>query len=219
MDYSFDWKNPDYTAEFKRRAERLTWIRKHPGSLPHLRKYYKDHPANFISDWGVTQDPRNVELGLPSLIPFVLFPKQVECVEWIIDRWKNRGPGLIEKSRDMGVSWLTVALACTLCLFYEGMGIGFGSRKEEYVDKIGAPKSLFYKARQFMSSLPVDFRGGWDKEKHAPHLRISFPETGSNISGESGDNIGRGDRTSIYFVDEAASLEHPEEVVTVVLLL
>ena len=206
----FDWKQPDYVAVFHRRVEMLNRIRSNPSCIPAMKVFYKDHPAQFISDWGVTSDPRNVELGLPANSPFILFPKQIECIDWVMDRWKGREPGLIEKSRDMGMSWLTMALACTLCLFYEGMGIGFGSRKEEYVDKIGAPKSLFYKARMFMANLPVEFRGGWDKDKHAPHLRLTFPETGSNISGESGDNIGRGDRTSIYFVDESAYLERPQ---------
>jgi hypothetical protein len=90
------------------------------------------------------------------------------------------------------------------------MSVGFGSRKEEYIDKIGAPRALFPKARLFMQNLPVEFKGGWDADRHAPHMRISFPETASNIGGEAGDNIGRGDRTSIYFVDEAAHVEHPQ---------
>ena len=105
-----------------------------------------------------------------------------------------------------------MSLACTLCLFYYGVVIGFGSRKEEYVDKIGEPRSLFYKGRLFMRCLPPEFRGGWNEKKHAPHMRILFPDTGSHIGGEAGANIGRGDRTSIYFVDEAAHLEHPEAI-------
>jgi hypothetical protein len=126
-----------------------------------------------------------------------------------MDRWKNQQSGLTEKSRDMGMSWLSVAVACTLCLHYEGITIGFGSRKEEYVDKIGAPKSLFYKARKFMEYLPIEFRGGFDIKNDAPHMRLNFRSTGSNIAGESGDGIGRGDRASIYFVDESAFLERP----------
>jgi len=207
-----DYKNPDYTAIFTRRIERLAYLRKHPADVRKLKAFYKEHPAQFISDWGMTVDPRNVELGLPSVIPFILFPKQIELVDWIVAHWKGRKPGLIEKSRDMGISWLTVATACTLCLFYPGMAIGFGSRKEEYVDKIGAPKSLFYKARVFVQNLPEEFRGSWDINKDAPHLRLNFPDSGSNISGEAGDNIGRGDRTGIYFVDEAAHIERAQLV-------
>lgn len=212
LPFEFDFLNPDYAMVFRHRAERLAKIRKNPSSIPALKAYYRDHPAQFINDWGMTFDPRNVERGLPASVPFLLFPKQEEWVEWIVERWENQQPGITEKTRDMGMSWLSVALACTLCLHRHGLVAGFGSRKEEYVDKIGSPKSLFWKARMFMSLLPPEFRGGWDQKKHAPHMRLNFPETGSSISGESGDGIGRGDRTSIYFVDESAFLERPQLV-------
>jgi phage terminase large subunit len=207
----FDFRNPDYTAVFKWRIERLAVIRKDPDCLPALKAYYKDNPAQFINDWGMTFDPRNVERDLPSTIPFLLFQKQEDWINEAVAHWKAQSPLLTEKTRDMGMSWLSVALACTLCLHYQGLAIGFGSRKEEYVDKIGSPKSLFYKARMFMQMLPPEFRGGWNPA-NAPHMRINFPESGSNISGESGDGIGRGDRTSIYFVDESAFLERPQLV-------
>ena len=212
LPFEFDFVNPDYTAVFKHRAEKLAHIRNNPACLPALKAYYRDNPAQFIIDWGSTFDPRNVERGLPAQIPFLLFPKQEEWVNWIIERWRNQERGVTEKTRDMGMSWLSVGLACSMCLHQNGMTIGFGSRKEEYVDKIGSPKSLFWKARMFMQMLPPEFRGGWNPAKDAPHLRINFPQSESNISGESGDGIGRGDRTSIYFVDEAAFLERPQLV-------
>ena len=152
-------------------------------------------------------DPRNIERGLPSVLPFILFPRQVECIEWILAKWKNQEPGLIEKSRDMGISWVTMSLACSLCIFIHGMAIGFGSRKEDYVDKAGTPKSLFWKGRFFIQHLPSEFRGSWDIKKDNSHMKINFPDSGSNISGEAGDGIGRGDRTGLHFVDEAAHLE------------
>lgn len=208
----FDFRHPDYLAIFNQRVERLNRIRKNPGCLPALRTYYRDHPADFISDWGITVDPRNVERGLPAAIPFILFPRQREWIEWTMERWQGQENGLTEKTRDMGLSWLSVALASTLCLFNEGVMIGFGSRKEEYVDRIGSPKSLFWKARKFIENVPPEFRPGWDPRKHAPHMRINFPFTSASISGEAGDGIGRGDRSSLYFVDEAAFLERPELV-------
>lgn len=212
LNFDFDFKQPDYVAVFKHRIERLAWIRDNPEQLPYLKAYYRDHPAQFIIDWGATVDPRNVERGLPSQIPFLLFPEQERWVEWIVAKWKGQLPGITEKTRDMGMSWLSVALACTMCLFNPGMTIGFGSRKADYVDLIGSPKSLFEKARLFMSMLPVEFRGGWDRDKHAPYMRLMFPETDSVITGESGDGIGRGDRASLYFVDESAFLERPQLV-------
>lgn len=210
VNVDFDFKNPDYAAVFKRRIEALQRIRKEPESLPLLKAYYKDHPADFIRDWGMTEDPRLVERELPSVIPFVLWPRQREWIEYFVRKWKESKPALTEKSRDSGVSWLAICTSCTLCLFNRGMSIGFGSRKEEYVDRVGAPKSLFYKARFFLRNLPEEFRGGWVEGRDAPYMRIKFPATGSHISGEAGDNIGRGDRSSIYVVDEAAYLEHPD---------
>ncbi|MGI4945975.1 MAG: TerL protein, partial [Janthinobacterium lividum] len=44
------------------------------------------------------------------------------------------------------------------------------------------------------------------------HLLLSFPDTGSTMTGDAGDNIGRGARTSLYFVDEAAYLARPQLV-------
>ena len=213
LNYAFDWHNPDYAAVFRHRENHLRSIRASaPGFAP-LIKYYARHPAQMIIDWGVTFDPRNLDIGRPAFIPFVLFPKQEEWVDWAIARWRARERGLTEKSRDSGVSWLAIGLACTLCTTYKGMIVGFGSRKQEYVDELGQPKSLLEKARIFMDWLPHELRAGWNK-KTAPQMRIMFPDTGSAITGEIGDSIGRGDRTTLYFVDEAAWLEHPETAET-----
>jgi phage terminase large subunit len=221
----FDFKNPDYVAVFKERLRRLAWMRTDdpandngtPGrtaaqKVAALRAFYRLNPDQFIDDWGVTFDPRNPERGLPAVIPFKLFPKQRQWVKDLLRKWRAQEPWITEKSRDVGMSWLSLATACTLCNFNQGLVIGFGSRKEEYVDKIGAPKSLFYKARMFMKYLPDEFKHGWDEKRDAPHMRINFPGTGSAMTGEAGDGIGRGDRASIYFVDESAFLERPQLV-------
>lgn len=180
--------------------------------LDEVKDWYREHPADFMSDWGVTFDPRNADIGLPPIIPFVLFPKQREWVEWVVAKWRKRERGLTEKSRDVGLSWLSTSLACTLCLFHDNLAIGFGSRVKEYVDQSGGSmKPLLPKARVFMKNLPEEFRGGWD-DSCAPYMRLMFPNTGSMITGEGGDQIGRGDRQAIYFIDEAAYLERAELV-------
>ena len=202
--FPFDFKNPDYCEVFNWRLEKLSRLRAKPELLPALKAFYKEDPAQFIIDWGITSDPRNVERGLPALAPFLLFPRQEEWVRWFIERWKSREPGITDKSRELGLSWLTVCTAATVCLFNDGIVAGFGSRKEEYVDKKGDPKSLLWKGRQFISHLPHEFKGVWTEKKHSPYMRIEFPETGSVIAGESGDGIGRGARSSFYFIDESA---------------
>ena len=207
----FDWINPDYEKVFRTRIERLERMRANPEIVPRLRDYYAGHPADFIDDWGMTFDPRLSERGLRTVVPFVLFPKQREFVNWVLQRWLQREDGIVEKSRDAGVSWLTVALSAWMMIFKEGTVVGFGSRKETYVDMIGNPASLFWKIREFINLLPQEFQPpNWDSKVHAPFMKIQNPGNGSFIVGEAGDNIGRGNRTSIYFVDEAAFLEHPD---------
>lgn len=208
LPFPFDFRKPDYVKVFEWRLDKLNAIRKDPGCLPALNLFYKDNPAQFITDWGCTVDPRNPEIGLPSVMPFLLFERQEEWVHWAFDAWKNRKGGLSDKSRDMGLSWLSSSLACTLCIFNEWVTVGFGSRKEEYVDERGNPKAILEKCRYFMSLLPPEFRGGWDMKKHSFHMKLKFPNN-SLISGEAGDGIGRGDRTSVYFVDESAFLPRP----------
>lgn len=205
----WNWRAPDYATVFQERARRLALIRSKPEMLPGLKRFYRDNPAQFITDWGCTADPRNVEIGLPAVVPFLLFPKQVEWVEWVLRQWRAREPGVTPKSRESGISWLAIALSCTLCNFNPHMTIGFGSRHLYLVDTLGDPDSLFWKAREFMALLPPEFTGGWTRD-HAPEKRIKFPATGSVMKGEGGDDIGRGGRSSIYFVDEAAFLQHPD---------
>ncbi len=207
-----DFQNPDYAAEYVRRLNLLRKIRADATgeTLGVLRAYYKHHPWQFIGDWGTTYDPRNLRRGLPATIPFVPFPRQVELIQWILGHWHDGKDGLVEKSRDTGASWVSIALSCTLCLFESGMAVGFGSRKEEYVDRLDSPKSLFFKARVFLKNLPREFRGGWNERTNGTFMRLTFPETGAVMTGEAGDNIGRGDRCSIYFVDESAHLERPQ---------
>lgn len=209
LPFPFDFKNPDYNMVFEWRAERLKRIRENRDVLPQLRRFYRHNPAQFIIDWGMTTDPRNPVIGLPTTIPFLLFPKQEEWIHWIMDRMANRENGLTDKSREMGLSWTSIGFASALCLFNKEMVIGFGSRKEMYVDSTGDPRALFWKARKFIEMLPVEFRGTWNAKRHAPYMRVEFPETGSVMTGEAGDNIGRGDRTSLHLIDESAFLKRP----------
>lgn len=209
--FEFDYRNPDYSAVFSHRAKMLNKIRSNPDKLPALKAFYRENPAQFIMDWGCTFDPRNIERGLPAIIPFILFPKQVEWIDWVMHMWKSQEKGTTVKSRDMGVSWLSIALGCTISMFNDDVVIGYGSRKEEYVDKLGDPKSMFWKAREFMALIPKEFRSGFSRDS-APHMRLQFPSTKSAMIGEAGDNIGRGNRASIYFVDEFAFIERPKMV-------
>lgn len=208
---TFDFKNPDYRGVLQERLDNLAAIRKRPGVIPALKMHYRDHPADFINDWGTTYDPRLIERGLSPIVPMILFPKQLEFIEWVLERWKASESAVAPKSRDMGLSVVCQQLAATLCLFRANMNIGFGSRKEDLVDKVGDPDTLFYKGRMFLEHVPEEFRGGYDSSNkdHSSHLKIYIPETKSIIKGEAGDNIGRGGRTALYFDDESAFQPRP----------
>ena len=208
-----DYTNPAYTGIFLERADRLARLRKNPEQLHGLKAHYANAPWAFVADWGMTFDPRNLERELISFIPFVPWPRQIEYLKWITQMWRDGTRGLVEKSRDCGVTWLSVGWSVAMWLFVPGFTIGFGSRKEELVDKKGDPKSIFEKVRYFVANTPMEF---WPQDYAertcCAHMRVLNPETGATITGEAGDEIGRGGRCSVYFVDEAAYVERQESV-------
>lgn len=202
---AFDWLNPDYTSVFAERAKRLSRIRREPELLQVLKIHYRANPWDFINDWGMTFDPRRLDDGQTPHMPFVMWPRQFDYVMWLQGMWRDKKRGQVEKSRDGGVTWLSVAWSCTNWLFVPGFVAGFGSRKEELVDKTGDPKAIFFMVRYFLDNIPVEFMPeGYNKRLHSAYMRMINPETGAALVGEAGNEIGRGGRTSIYFVDEAA---------------
>lgn len=202
---------PDYSQIIRERAYRLHQIREdNTGrTLAAFRKYYKTHPVDFVTDWMWTYDPR-----LPNpTVPFVLFDKQAEYLGWLTDKAENKSDGLVEKSRDMGLTWLNMAWSIHRWLFYDGQKISFGSRKEALVDKIGDPDSIFEKGREILRNLPPEFLPDrFNIDNDCPFMKIMNRRNGSTITGEAGDNIGRGGRSTIYFKDESAFYERPQRI-------
>lgn len=173
----------------------------------------RDDIMHWVMTWVDTYDPRFIADGCPPVMPFQLFPKQADMLLWMQDRERCQEDGVCEKSREVGVTWLCCAYLLHGWLFRPGFRGGVGSRKLELVDKIGDPKSIFEKIRMILRGLPVwMIPKGFSWSKHDNHCRLLNPSNGSTISGEGGDEIGRGDRASLYIVDEAASIEHPEMV-------
>jgi phage terminase large subunit len=203
-----NWKNPDYREVLAERKRRLARLRADPSMLPALRELYKRSPAQWVQDWCCTYDPRNPERGLPSFTPFLLMPFQVRWLNFELECWRRGQYNLTEKAREQGLSWLAVCFGVWLCVFHDGVRCGYGSYKAELVDELGNPGSLLEKMRILLRALPREFRAGWT-EFYSKRNQIDFPETRSACTGQTGDNIGRGDRTSWYCVDEAAHLERP----------
>lgn len=215
---AIDWTAPDFTAIYLERSRRLKVLRddiKKGGTLlAELMAYYKLHPAAMISDWAVTVDPRVAGKGRSAVMPFVMFPRQVELAEWILERWRAGEPGIVVKSRDVGASWIFITLCCSLCLTHDDLALGLGTYMQDKLDRAGDPDCLLYKARMFMAYLPTEISGGWSatNKAHTAENRLYFPGTHASLTGQIGDNIGRGGRKSIYGVDESAHLERPKLV-------
>jgi phage terminase large subunit len=206
-----DWP-VDYRRIFKQRQKQFvacTDVKYQIGA----KAFYKDRPIDFINDWGVTYDPRNVARGLPTTVPFILFDRQRDIIDFLLSCLYDRESGLIEKTRDFGATWAAVGFSAWLFLFHPGASIGWGSRKENLVDRIGDPDSIFEKIRIFLLALPKWFLpAGFNERLHFSYMKIINPETGGSITGEAGDNIGRGGRKLIYFKDESAHYERPEKI-------
>jgi phage terminase large subunit len=196
--------------EQKRRIELLKRANKEPRIV---LAAIKNNPVRFINDWVWTFDPRNPTDNLPAKIPLHLRPKQEEFVCWVDEMIAGKQNGVIEKTRDEGMTWVIAALFVHHWLFQPGFKAGIGSRKMDLVDRKDDPDSIFEKLRFIIRNLPKWMHPeGYKEREHANFARISNPANGSSIVGEGGDDIGRGGRNTVYFVDEHAKIERAELV-------
>ncbi len=201
---------PDYRAVFAWRIDTLTKLRNDPALLASAKAYYANHIDQFILHWMDTYNPRKTG---SKWMPFVLFKRQGEFAQFVMELLRDRENGLVEKARDMGATWEACAISVALWLFMPDVAVGWGSRKQELVDKLGDPDSIFEKMRLLIKRLPDVFMpDGFKTREHATFMKLINPANGATITGESGDNIGRGGRKTIYWKDESAHYERPEKI-------
>jgi hypothetical protein len=143
--------------------------------------------------------------------PFITWPVQDEVLEEIESALGDHDL-LLEKSRDMGASWLCLIPMEHQWHFQHMRRFGLLSRNESYVDDTENPKALFWKidflhAHQPAWLLPTGrWLGPKDPNRKALHLKNA--DTGSTIDGEAttGECF-RGDRLDGVMLDEFASVE------------
>ena len=140
-------------------------------------------------------------------MPFVLFEIQEKAALSII-RAIGLEDRLVEKSRDMGATWLIICVFVWLFIFREDQSFLIGSRKQEFVDKSGDPKTLFFKVDFILEHLPWWMRPPIDPKRHRKLNHIENPANKSVIDGEStNENFGAGDRRTAVLLDEFALVE------------
>jgi phage terminase large subunit len=206
---------PDYQAVLAWREQELGELQDQT-YFERQRAFYSKNPVAFICHWADTYDPRKIATGQLPWMPMVLFQRQADLITFFDACLYGEANGLVEKARDMGATWCGVWYSIWLWLFVPGASIGWGSQTQVKVDRIGEMDSIFEKIRQGIRRLQANncpfLPTGLNPKEHLLYLRILNPYNGNTITGEIGDNIGRGGRKLIYFKDESAHYEHAEMI-------
>ena len=153
----------------------------------------------YINTFCWTYDPRVGD----GTLPFITYDFQNESFGELHDCIGKRDI-VIKKSRDMGASWMLLTVFEYMWHFRPSQSFLLVSRNEDYVDKPGNPKSLFWKIDFIHKYLP-----GWLKPRLTrTKLRLTNEDNGSTIDGESttGD-VARGDRRTAIGLDEFAAFD------------
>lgn len=194
------------------RAKRLIRCRNDPKFFESAKATYKLDPVRFINDWGVVHEPRQIGDNSYPILPFILFPRQVDFIRFMQSCFEDNENGLNEKSREMGATWCAVWFSIWLYLFFPGAVVGWGTATGKKLDELGNPSTVFEKIRIALRNLPTILLPVGFDIRELNRYRIVNPENGAAIVGEIGDQIGRSGRATVYMKDESAHYEHPEAI-------
>ena len=164
----------------------------------------------FIENFGWTFDPRPEHwINESGHLPFIMFDYQKEAVSWLVEHITKGEDGLIEKSRDMGMTWLVVWTFVWFWLYAETFNGLVGSYKEALVDN-RTKDSLFGMIDYALESLPKwMLPKGWKPKEHRHKLKLVNPENQNLITGDTmNPDFGRGSRKTVVFLDEGASWDY-----------
>lgn len=213
LDY-LDWQKETLTKRTRYVAQeakkRIAYIEKldSPEKWEREKERCRTSSLHWFKYWAWTVDQR--EDFLP-VIPFLLFPFQEDALEWLEELiFLRRSDGYIDKSRDMGMSWMMTAFSIKHFLFSPRFDALFGSRIENLVDAVGRLDSIFEKFRFQLRMQPnIFFHQDWAWSQHVNFCRIVNPATGSVLAGEAPtQNFGRAGRYLYIFADELAAWPH-----------
>lgn len=189
---------------------KLTFFEKKKLAL--IIKQMRDRAANdpiyFCDNFLRTHDATKN----PSDLPFKLYPYQKRYIRRLLKCIDDGEDIFVDKTRQMGVTYTTLALFLWLWLFRPGFTALIGSRKQDLVDgrkggEIGSKdESLFAKLGYMLERLPPFLLPlGFEKRKHFTYMTLINPENGSAITGESSNpNFSRGGNFSTILLDEFA---------------
>ena len=148
--------------------------------------------------------------------PMITWLVQDDAILKLVHAIRNGIDVIIEKSRDMGASWLNVFVPLWFWLFYPDMLFLWVSRVEDLVDKRGSPDALFWKLDYAIRSLPewmlpAPMVSLQPRGKFRAHMMLTNPENNSVIQGQATTgHVGRGGRANAVLFDEMAAIEQDE---------
>ena len=160
----------------------------------------------WIDCFCFTKDPRKAG----AILPFICYEAYQRNFIKEVERSINTGEDiLIEKSRDMGASWMVLYVYMHKWLFEKGSDFRVGSRKEEFVDRRGDIDTLFEKIRFNLSKQPGFLLPPYFSiTEDMPLMRIINPENENAIIGESAnEDFGSGGRRKSVLLDEFSKWE------------
>jgi hypothetical protein len=117
---------------------------------------------------------------------------------------------LMNKSRDMGASWISLAVLQWYWQFKQNVTFKELSRTEDYVDKRGDMDSLFEKHRYLLRMQP-----SWLRPKRIVdnHKLLRNVDRGNELVGEStNEDASRGGRKTAIFLDEFAAVDNGAKI-------
>jgi len=185
--------------------------------LAKVVKLVSDNPVELTNRFLYTFDPKRE----PYHLPFRLFDFQEKLVGNIKDAIENGYDLFIEKCREVGASYVTLATLLWFWRFIPGSNFLLGSRKEQFVDNRGVSlrkdlevsnkeESLFGKLQYMLDHLnPLLLPKGFNVKRHFTTMSLKNPQNGNVISGESSNpNFSRGARYKAILLDEFAFWEN-----------
>lgn len=172
-------------------------------------------PAYFINTCLNIFEPRETQ-GDWSDIPYLLRAFQEDTVIEIKKRIDSGKDLLIDKTREMGATWLVLAVYLHSWLFEDKFTAIVSSITEQKIDHKGNPSCLLWKFDYMVDSLKVNAPYFFIEEYREltsgsiTHMKRLNPRNKSLINGEvMGPNLGRSGRCKTMFLDEFAEAASP----------
>jgi hypothetical protein len=183
------------------------WARKDKPRQKALLDYCKKDIIFWINAFVWQFNPNSIGTASEEVGPFITWDYQDPLLRELlacIDP-ATKHDTVIEKSREMGASWLCLLVIVWMYLFHPMKKFLFISRDADSVDKPDDTDSLFWKIEYVIAKLPSWMRRGRSKKRK---MGFKNPLLGSTITGQASTRkAGVSGRATAIFVDEFSQID------------